>query len=231
MTKSKRRLLLFDIDGTIIVSGGAGEGALKDAMLDRFGVEEDLQTINLAGSTDGLIARMMLEKHGFEASTENIASLLDSYLHFLHKRLPQHQGRILPGLVELLDALRERNDCVLALLTGNLNRGAEIKLSHYGMWDYFQFGAFADDHHDRNQLGPFAQARALEQHGEEFPAENIYVLGDTPKDIACGKAFGAKTVAIATGNYSIADLQIHEPDFLFTDLSDTEAVIAALLES
>jgi len=231
MTKSKRRLLLFDIDGTIIVSGGAGEAALQDAMLDRFGVEEDLKTITLAGATDGLIARLMLEKHGFEASTENIASLLDSYLHFLHKRLPQHNGRVLPGLVTLLDALRERTDCVLALLTGNLSRGAEIKLSHYGMWDYFQFGAFADDHHDRNQLGPFAQARAIEKHGEEFPSENIYVIGDTPKDIACGKAFGAKTVAIATGNYTADDLRLHQPDFLFEDLSNTEAVISALLES
>ncbi len=231
MTKSKRRLLLFDIDGTIIVSGGAGEGALRDAMLDRFGVEEDLKTITLAGATDGLIARLMLEKHGLEASTENVAALLDSYLHFLHKRLPQHNGRVLPGLVVLLDALRERTDCVLALLTGNLCRGAEIKLSHYGMWDYFQFGAFADDHHDRNELGRFAQARAFEKHGEEFSPENIYVLGDTPKDIACGKAFGAKTVAIATGNYTADDLRPHHPDFLFEDLSDTQAVIAALLES
>jgi phosphoglycolate phosphatase len=231
MTKSKRRLLLFDIDGTLIISGGAGEGALRDAMNERFGVEEDLKTILLAGATDGLIARLMLEKNGIESSTENVTALLDTYLHFLRKRLPEHQGRVLPGIVALLDALRNRTDCVLALLTGNLNRGAEIKLTHYGMWDYFQFGAFADDHHDRNELGRFAQARALEMHGEEFPSENIYVLGDTPKDIACGKAFGAKTVAIATGNYSAEELRPHDPDFLFDDLSDTQAVIAALLES
>lgn len=231
MTRNKRRLLLFDIDGTLITSGGAGESALKDAMLDRFGIEDGLKNINLAGATDGLIARLMLENNGLEVSTENITALLDAYLHFLRQRLPKHQGRVLPGIIELLDELRERHDCVLALLTGNLSRGAEIKLTHYGMWDYFQFGAFADDHHDRNELGHFAKARALEKHGEEFAPENIFVIGDTPKDIACGKAFGAKTVAIATGNYTADDLRPFQPDFLFEDLSDKPAVIAALLES
>ena len=89
-------------------------------------------------------------------------------------------------------ALRERKDCVVALLTGNLVRGAEIKLSHYGVWDYFEFGAFADDHHERNELRRFACARALEKHGEEFSPENIFVIGDTPRDIECGKVIGAK---------------------------------------
>ena len=129
----------------------------------------------------------------------------------------------------MLDRLRLRQDCVLALLTGNLVRGAEIKLSHYGVWDYFEFGAFADDHHDRNELPKFACARALETHGEEFPPERVFVIGDTPRDIECGKAIGARTVAIATGNYSRAQLSDYNPDFLLDDLSDTDAVIAVLL--
>lgn len=224
-----RRLFLFDIDGTLIVSGGAGEGALCDAMADRFGVEEDLTGVTLAGATDGLIARKLLEKHGLPVTPENITTLLDGYLHHLPLRLPRHEGRVLPGIVALLEQLRTREDCVLALLTGNLRRGAEIKLGHYRVWDYFAFGAFADDHHDRNELGPFAQARALEMHGEEFPPERIYVIGDTPRDIECGRAFGARTVAIATGIYSAGELAAHAPDHLFTDLSDTEAVVAALL--
>jgi phosphoglycolate phosphatase-like HAD superfamily hydrolase len=107
-------------------------------------------------------------------------------------------------------------------------RGAEIKLSHYGGWDYFEFGAFSDDSHDRNQLGKFARARALERHGEEFPPEQVYVIGDTPRDIECGRAFGGKTVAIATGNYSLEELEAHRPDFLFQDLSDTTAVVKVL---
>lgn len=226
---NKRHLLLFDIDGTLITSGGAGEQALRDAAKERFGVENALEGITLAGATDGLIARQMLEKHGLEATPENITGLLDGYIGHLASRLPLHEGRVLPGIVELLDQLRGREDCVLALLTGNLGRGAELKLTHYRVWDYFEFGAFADDHHDRNELGKFAKARALEKRGEEFAPEDIFVIGDTPRDIECGKVIGAKTVAIATGNYSREELAEHQPDFLFDDLSDTAAVIAALV--
>ena len=171
----------------------------------------------------------MLEKNGLAASSDNITALLDGYLSFLGQRLSRHAGRVLPGITGLLERLRRREDCVVALLTGNLVRGAEIKLSHYGVWDYFQFGAFADDHHDRNALPKFARARAIEKHGEEFSSESIFVIGDTPRDIECGKAIGAKTVAIATGNYSRDELAAHDPDFLFDDLSDTEAVIETLL--
>jgi len=226
---SRRHLLLFDIDGTLITSGGAGESALRDAVRDHFGIAEDLGGITIAGATDAAIARKLLEKNGLEVSPENITALLDHYLHFLKERLPRHQGRVLPGIVTLLDRLRSHPDCVLALLTGNIVRGAEIKLTHYGVWDYFEFGAFADDHHDRNELGKFARSRAQEKHGEEFPREQIFVIGDTPRDIECGKAIGANTVAIATGNYSRGELSAHEPDFLFDDLSDTDAVLRALL--
>lgn len=225
----KRHLLLFDIDGTLILSGGAGESALKEAMQARFGIEEDLKGIVLAGATDKKIAREMLEKAGLEVSVENITGLLDAYLAALPHHLPKHAGRVLPGIAKLLEQLKKHDDCVLALLTGNVVRGAELKLSHYGVWDYFEFGAFADDHHDRNELGKFAKARAQEKHGEEFPPEHIFIIGDTPRDIECGKAIGAKTVAIATGNYSTAELAKHAPDYLFEDLSDTESVIAALV--
>lgn len=224
-----RRLLLFDIDGTLILSGGAGEGALIDAMRDRFGVEEDLAGIVLAGATDARIAHALLAKHALPVTAENVARLLDGYLHHLPQRLPRHAGRVLPGIVTLLDRLQADPRCVLALLTGNLRRGAEVKLSHYGVWHYFAFGAFADDHHDRNELGPFARARAHQHHGEEFPPERIYVIGDTPRDIECGRAIGARTVAIATGIYPAEALAAHAPDHLFPDLSNTDAVVRALL--
>ncbi|MBU6181796.1 MAG: HAD family hydrolase [Verrucomicrobia bacterium] len=225
-----RRLFLFDIDGTLITSGGAGEGALKDAMKSRFGVEEDLEGIVLAGSTDARIAAELLGKAGIAHTPENAAALLDEYLHHLPSRLANHNGRILPGIVELLEALAARPDCVLALLTGNVVRGAEIKLTHFGVWHHFEFGAFSDDHHDRNELGKFARARATDRHGIEFPPEKIYVIGDTPRDIECGRAIGARTVAIATGIYGEEALAGHRPDFLFKDFSETESIIAALFE-
>lgn len=223
-----RRLLLFDIDGTLITSGGAGEAALKDAMLSRFGVQEDLDGIILAGATDLRIARELLEKHGIPVSPGNVSALIDAYIGHLSERIGRHDGRLLPGIIPLLNILSEREDAVLALLTGNVSRGAEIKLTHYGVWDFFEFGAFADDHHDRNELGKFARERARERHGEEFPPSRIYVIGDTPKDIECGRAIGACTVAIATGHYSPAELKAHRPDFLFEDLSDSVRVVSLL---
>jgi len=222
------RLLLFDIDGTLITSGGAGEGALKDAVQQFLGEDEDLKSITIAGATDSGIARALLKAHGREQTPENIAGLIDRYLTLLPERLTEHPGRVLPGILELLTRLRACEGVAMALLTGNMRRGAEIKLSHYGVWHFFEFGAFADDHHDRNELGKFAAARARDAHGVEFEADQIYVIGDTPRDIACGRAIGAKTVAIATGNYSRKELAKDEPDFLFDDFSDVDSVYAAL---
>ena len=222
------KLLLFDIDGTLLTSGGAGERALRLGFRDRFGIDDDLSSIEIAGRTDSGIVREMLAAHRLPATPENIAAFLDGYLHHLAEEIPRTPGRLLPGILPLLDALQPRADIVLALLTGNLARGAEIKLRHYGVWHYFEFGAFADDHHDRNQLGPFAQARARAQRGIEFPPERIFVLGDTPHDIACARAIGAKAIAIATGKFSQADLAAQTPDFLFEDLGDLDAVLAAI---
>ncbi len=117
---------------------------------------------------------------------------------------------------------------MLALLTGNLQQGARLKLQYYGLWDFFEFGAFADDHHDRNQLGAFARERAQTRHGHDFDAADIDVIGDTKHDIACGKAFGARTIAVATGSWSRERLQMCAPDFLFDDLADTDEVIKKL---
>ncbi len=228
---SDRRLLLFDIDGTLITSGGAGESALRDAMKTRFGIDEDLGGILLAGATDKKIAVAMLEKNRLAPTPENITALLDEYLAHLETRMPRHDGRVLPGMIELLEVLAKREEAVLALLTGNVVRGAEIKLTHYGVWHHFEFGAFADDHHDRNELGKFARARAHDRHGIEFPPERIFVIGDTPRDIECGRAIGAKTVAIATGHYSFEELAEHTPDFLFQDFSETDCVVDCLLGS
>ena len=223
-----KKLLLFDIDGTLLTSGGAGERALRLGFRDRFGIDDDLASVEIAGRTDSGIVRQILAAHRLPATPENIAAFFDGYLHHLAREIPRTPGRLLPGILPLLDALQPRADIVLALLTGNLARGAELKLRHYGVWHYFEFGAYADDHHDRNQLGPFAQARALARHGLDFPPERIYVLGDTPHDITCARAIGARAVAIATGKFTRAELAAHAPDFIFNDLGDVSAVLAAL---
>jgi len=223
-----RRLYLFDIDGTLITSGGAGEASLKLAVQDFCGKEIDFSPIVMSGNTDTGIARQLLTLAGVEVNEENIMGLLDCYLARLAERIALHPGRLLPGIIPLLDQMQDRPDCILALLTGNLAAGAEVKLTHYGVWHYFGFGAYANDHHERNKLGPVAISRALEVYGEQFPPEHIYIIGDTPRDIACGKAFGAVTVAVATGHHSREELASHHPDFLFDDLVDADAVLAAI---
>ena len=226
---ARKKLLLFDIDGTLLLTGRAGEHALRLAFKERFGVDDDLSSISFAGSTDGAIARQMFAAHDIPPTPENIADLFDGYVHHLALELPRREGRVLPGIVELLEALHRREDCVLGLLTGNIEKGAELKLSHYGVWDFFEFGAFADDHVDRNKLGPVAHSRAVEKHGTSFEAEDVLVIGDTPRDIDCARAAGFVAVAIATGSYAKDELAAHKPDFLFEDLSDTRGVLAALL--
>src|SRR5213595_1622775 len=224
----QKRLLLFDIDGTLIHSGGAGVEALKRALKERFKIEDDLKDIEIAGMTDSGIVISILKKHKIPTTTENIAAFLDSYVHFLPDELPRRKGKLLPGVLELLEKLKTRKHVVLGLLTGNVSRGAQLKLSHYGVWHFFEFGAFADDHHDRNELGEFARARAKEKHGREFAAEEIDVIGDTPRDIACGKALGARTIAVATGSWSRDELAKHQPDFLIDDLSNVETIMDTL---
>lgn len=226
-----KKLFLFDIDGTLLLTGRAGEHAFRSGLRERFGVDDDLSLISFAGSTDGAIVRQVFAAHDIPDTPENMADLLDGYLHNLALELPRREGSVLPGILELLEALKARPDCVLGLLTGNIARGAELKLTHYGVWDYFEFGAYSDDSHDRNKLGPVARARAAERHGAEFAAADIFVLGDTPRDIDCARAAGFWAVAIATGSYGVGELGAHRPDFLFRDLSDSAGVMSALLSA
>ncbi len=222
------RLLLFDIDGTLIDSGGAGIQSLKDVLQQQFGIADDLRGVEIAGKTDTGIVHQILRKQKIAVTDEATSAFLDLYLEFLVHELPQRKGRVLPGVQELLLRLRQRPHNVLGLLTGNLERGAKIKLSYYGLWDFFEFGAFADDHHDRNELGPFAQRRARERHAIDFAAAEIDVIGDTPHDIACGKAIGARTIAVATGSFTRAQLAEHAPDRIVNNFSEVEAVIREL---
>ncbi|MDQ6859673.1 MAG: haloacid dehalogenase-like hydrolase [Verrucomicrobiota bacterium] len=228
MTTSNKRLLLWDIDATLIVSGGGGDNALKRAVAELFGTKDDLHDIEIAGRTDRHIARSILSKYGVEPTDAAVAEFLEIYLRWLAELLPQLNGHVLPGVKEILDRLKPNPDRVLALLTGNLRRGAQLKLERYGLWHYFEFGAFADDHHDRNELGAFAQRRAAEKHGHEFEVARIDVIGDTGHDIACGEIFGARTIAVATGSWTRKQLAEKSPDFLFDDLSEVDHVMRTL---
>jgi phosphoglycolate phosphatase len=224
----EKRLLLFDIDGTLVSTGGAGVRSLQLVIQKRYGVHDDLLDVEIAGRTDSGIASSILQKYQVDPTPKNIEAFLDEYVGFLPETLSTTDGKILPGISEILIRMKGKTDRVLGLLTGNVKRGAELKLQHYRLWNFFEFGAFADDHHDRNQLGEFARTRAQEKHGHEFDAAQIDVVGDTPHDIACGKAFGARTVAVATGTWPREKLSAFEPDFLFDDLSNVDEVIRTL---
>ena len=225
---NQKRLLLFDIDGTLIDSAGAGVTALHRVFEKQFGRRGDFTGIEIAGRTDSGIVHQILRKVEIEPDEEKTNAFLDEYVEQLANELPRCPGRILPGINELLQRLHHNPEIVVALLTGNVERGAQLKLTHYGLWKFFEFGAFADDHHDRNQLGAFARQRAREKHGLEFEAAAIDVIGDTPHDIACGKAIGARTIAVATGRFSLGELSAHAPDVLLRNFADVDAVIKQL---
>src|SRR5947208_16875717 len=188
--KVGKRLLLFDIDGTLIHSGGAGVQALISAFRERFGITDDLRGIEIAGMTDSGIVASILKKYNIPATTENVSAFLDSYVHFLSLELPRREGKLLPGVLELLEKLKSRRHVVLALLTGNVSRCAQLKLEHYGVWHFFEFGAFADHHRDRNGLVAFTRARAYKKHGREFVAHEMKVIGDTPRVVHYVKDLG-----------------------------------------
>jgi len=216
-------LLLWDIDGTLVTSGGAGMRALRVALRAVFGLDGQIDDIDFAGRTDRWIIRQIFGKFGVPATEENFARYLDGYVAALPAQLADRGVQLLPGVRTLLDGAVGRGDLALGLLTGNLRRGAETKLGFHGLWRYFAFGAFADDSEDRNDLGPHALRRARAHHGVDFALERVWVIGDTPHDIACGQAFGARTLAVATGRHATEELRAGNPDAVLADLSDTAA--------
>ncbi|HEX2860826.1 MAG TPA: HAD family hydrolase [Lacunisphaera sp.] len=224
-----KKLILWDIDGTLIVSHGAGVRAMEKALTKRFGVTVDLGSIDWAGRTDSWITGEVFRHVGLPDTPQNSHDYLEAYLEALPGELAGGpQGQVLPGVLELLEILHHRQDLAQGLLTGNLRRGAEFKLTHYKVWHYFEFGAFADDSPRRNDLGPHALRRARERHAIEFAPERTFIIGDTPHDIECGKVIGARTIAVATGKFSAEELAAHEPTAVFADFADTAAFLRAI---
>ena len=223
-------LLLWDIDGTLVCTDRAGERSLLILIKEVYGRDlGDKLPVQLQGRTDTSIARDLLAFLGVPATLEEERRLMGAYLALLPTTLPAGKAKLHPGIEEALDAVRAHPEIHQGLLTGNQREGARLKLSHLGIWDYFEFGAYADDSHIRDELGPFALARAKEKLGIDFPPERVYVIGDTPHDVACGKAIGAKTIAVATGSYTVEQLAALNPTHTFADLSDTDGLLRVVL--
>jgi phosphoglycolate phosphatase-like HAD superfamily hydrolase len=228
------KLILFDIDGTILWSDGAGRRAMTAALTQVFGSAGPTD-YRYDGKTDPQIVRdlMRLEGHAEEAIDERMTPLMEHYLRGLEAELAEGlHTHLFEGVPELLDALEARDDIVLGLLTGNLRAGAALKLRSAGIdMSRFRIGAFGSDHHHRPELPAIAQRRAREELGLEIPGVSMVVIGDTPADIECGRAIGARAVGVATGRYSVAELAGHSPAAVFPNLADTAAVMRAILDA
>ena len=225
------KLVLFDIDGTLVLTGGAGVRAMTRACDEIVGSSNALHGVAVAGRTDWIILSDALERMGRDLDAQLFAALRDRYVTYLRDEIqvPGHGVKaVMPGIQALLDDLQARDGVYLGLLTGNFEAGARIKLEYFDLWRYFQCGAFGDDAADRNALVPFAVSRAREFGVPDLAPHDILVVGDTPHDIACARAVGATPVAVATGMFTTEQLRDSGADIVFRDLSDTAAFTSLL---
>lgn len=214
------RLVLFDIDGTLIHTGGAGVRAFACAFETEFGLRHGTEQMHFAGRTDSGLVREFLTRHGLDPTPENFRRFFDCYVHWLDHHLHEFAGSACSGVDQWLTELATLPEPpLLGLLTGNIRLGAQIKLRHYDLWKPFLTGGFGDDHEDRNEIAQIAKARGSRRFGRELHGEEILVIGDTPLDIACGRAIGARCLAVATGGAKLDELQTHRPDWAVADLT------------
>ena len=229
------RLVLFDIDGTLLNSGGVGRASMQRALAEVFGSAGN-PSYRYDGKTDKQIVRdtMRLEGHSDEHIDSRMETLIGLYLDGLRTGVKSGKFHVRPldGVVELLDALEARKDVVLGLLTGNVEPGARVKLSAAGIDpDRFRINAFGSDHELRPQLPAIAQRRASETLGLDIAGERLIVIGDTPADIDCGRSLGAKAIGIASGHYSVEQLEAHDPYAVFPSLKNTQQVLESILNA
>ncbi len=219
---------LFDIDGTLLASGGAGKAALESAFTGEFGVELRVQ-VPYSGRTDRAIMRDLFRLHDIAETAASLQKLLSGYLHRLPDSLRQHNGRVLPGIEALLAELRRTPKVAVGLLTGNVQAGARTKLGHFGLFEHFDFGGFGDHHFDRDDVARDALAAVHRCVGPHCTADHVWVIGDTPLDVQCARAIGARVVAVATGVHTRAELAPTHPDLLLDDLSDPAPLLRLII--
>jgi phosphoglycolate phosphatase len=218
---------LFDIDGTLLASGGAGKAAIESALCEEFDLTLCTE-VPYSGRTDRAIIRDLFRAHAIADTPDNLHKLLAGYLRRLPERLATHNGRVLPGIAALLQHLRQHAGVALGLLTGNVRAGARAKLGHFGLYDYFAFGGFGDEHFDRDEVAREALRAVHECVGAHCHPERIWVIGDTPLDIRCARAIGARAAAVATGFHDIDELRACAPDLVLPDLSDPAPLLQLL---
>ena len=218
------KLVLFDIDGTLIHTHRAGTRAFGHAFHNTFGVADANQGVNFAGRTDTGIFREMCERHRVLICRENHERFFGRYVFWLDHLLRELGGGALPGVVEFIADLRAlRRPPAIGLLTGNIRLGAEIKLRHCGLWEHFVMGAFGDDHENRNELAALALKRAKGFLNRRLDGDDVLVIGDTPLDIACANAIGARCLAVATGGAKLEELKAHRARWTVKDLRAVSA--------
>jgi phosphoglycolate phosphatase len=217
-------LVLFDIDGTLVRTGGAGVEAFRRVFATEFNATDGFEKLKFAGRTDTGLVREFFNYHKIPMSRENTERFFEHYVFLLDFILEQGAPRACEGVLDFIAALRALpSPPMIGLLTGNIRLGAEIKLRHCGLWDIFEMGAFADDSEDRDQIAVAARNRGSRLLGKPLLGEEILVIGDTQHDVRCGKFIGAKVLAVATGGATLEALKSHAPDWAVENLSRVSA--------
>lgn len=226
-----RRLVLFDVDGTLLSSGRLARDVFAEALIDVFGTAGDIDAYRFEGKLDPVIVTELMR--GAAISEERIeldrAAALARYLDLLEAALERQRPTLKPGIAELVPEVASAPAAVTALLTGNLERGARIKLRAARLWEHFRFGVWGDEAPRREQLGPLALERARALTGLAFAGADCVVVGDSVHDVACGKAVGGRVVAVATGRTRASELEEAGADVVFPDFSNVAAAREAIL--
>ncbi len=222
------KLLLFDIDGTLLSAGGAGTRSLNKAFEKVLGIKEAFKNFEMAGKTDILIVKEGLKRWDIEPNTSLIGEIIEHYLSFLRIEINNNSKHLKPGVLEFIQLNREKFNYPMGLLTGNLERCARIKLEPFDLNTFFPFGAFGSDHEDRNHLLPIAIDRFFFKFQRKIEFNQCIVIGDTPRDVACAKPYGACVVAVATGPYSKTDLEKTDADVVVENLLEINKLMPLL---
>src|SRR5437870_10144340 len=212
------RLVLFDIDGTLIRTSGAGVKAFAAVFRSEFNAVDGFEKLKFSGRTDVSLVREFFGFHGIACTPENFERFFEKYVFWLDHILHESKCEICEGVVGFIEQCeRLPQPPIIGLLTGNIRLGAEIKLRHVGLWERFQTGAFADDHEERDQIAAIARDRGSALLKERLSGKEVLVIGDTPHDIRCGRAIGARVLAVATGGSTLEELSSHKPDWVVRD--------------
>ena len=222
-------VILFDIDGTLIRSGGSGKVAMETAMMSAFGLDKVSDNVPYSGRTDQAIGGDLLRENGIPATDANMKALRAAYLAALPGSLRDLGGTVCAGIPEILRELTPRPDVLLGLITGNVREGARLKLTHFGLWDHFAVGGYGDLHLDRDDVARDALRQVHEYLGRRVPPDEVWVIGDTPLDVQCARAIGARAVAVATGWHAIEELHATDADHVMTDFADPAELLSVLL--